>query len=68
MSLERSLASHSGKIVTDNKLSSSELSHCHVVVKGDACAWRMLHVFAYHTVEYEHWLANEFAIYLRLCP
>jgi len=50
--------------MTDNKLSFFELSHCNIV-KGDACAWRMLHVLEYHTVDYEHRLANEFAIYFR---
>jgi len=58
------LASHSGRIVTDNKLSFSELSHCNVV-KRVACAWRMLYVLEYHTVDCEHGLANELAIYLR---
>jgi len=51
-------------MVTDNKLSFSELSHCNVVT-GDASAWRMLYVLEYHAAEYEHQLANEFAIYLR---
>ena len=57
------LASHSGKIVTGSKLSFSELSRCIAAVKWESCAWRMLHMLAFHTVEYECRLENVFAIY-----
>jgi hypothetical protein len=51
--------------VTDKKLNFSGFPHCNVAVKGDACAWKMLHVLAFHTVEYEHQMENVFVIYIR---
>jgi hypothetical protein len=48
--------------MTDIKLRFSELSVSNFAVKGDAYAWRMLHILTFHTVEYELQLENVFAI------